>query len=213
MKNIIFLLLIILFSVFKDTGTLVAQNKDFTHYTPLLSEAPVPIDFQTSYLEKVKEDRERLKVNKEDKENDKSEKFVVTSNFVISHLLQSGKILFNDPVSRYINHVADSLLKPFPDLRKELRFYAVKSPEVNAFATDKGMVFVNLGLISRLHNEAELAFVLAHEIVHFVKKHNINLFLEKEKIDNRSAENQGLNLKDKVFKKHFRSRGWTRISV
>ena len=42
------------------------------------------------------------------------------------------------------------------------------------FATPGGNVFVSRGLVLRMHSEAELAGVLAHEIAHVVQKHHLN---------------------------------------
>ena len=85
-------------------------------------------------------------------------------------------VLFNDPVTKYVNEVADSLLSGDKELRQQLRFYTVRSASPNAFATHEGIIFVNLGLIARLENEAQLALVLAHEIVHYKEQHALNLF-------------------------------------
>jgi len=72
----------------------------------------------------------------------------------------SGRVLFGDPVSEYVNTVADKLLENEPELRSKLRFYCLKSNVTNAFATNQGMIFVTLGLIAQLENEAQLAQVL-----------------------------------------------------
>src|SRR5207245_302272 len=69
-------------------------------------------------------------------------------------------------------------------LRQQLHIYVSKSPNVNAFAFDKGFIFVNVGLLAQLENEAQLAYVLAHEITHIVKKHSITEYIENIKLDN-----------------------------
>lgn len=54
-----------------------------------------------------------------------------------------------------------------------LRVYVVETPEFNAFAMPNGAVFVNTGLLLRMQNEAQLAFVLGHEITHFLHRHTL----------------------------------------
>jgi len=99
------------------------------------------------------------------------------SNYYLNQLLISGKILYNDPVSKYIGQVADHLLRSHPELRRKLRFFAVKSPSLNAFSSNQGVILINVGLLARLENEAQLAFILSHEISHIISRHQMDFYL------------------------------------
>jgi beta-barrel assembly-enhancing protease len=59
-----------------------------------------------------------------------------------------------------------------------LRVYIIDMPVVNASCYPNGMVLVETGLLLRADNEAQLAFVLGHELTHYFKRHSL-----------RSAEN------------------------
>jgi len=50
-------------------------------------------------------------------------------------------------------------------------FAILNSREQNAFAAPGGYIFVTIGLLKTLKNEAELAGVLAHEVAHVTQKH------------------------------------------
>jgi predicted Zn-dependent protease len=50
-------------------------------------------------------------------------------------------------------------------------FRVLDSPVVNAFALPGGYIYVTRGLLSHLDNEAQLAVVLGHEIVHVAARH------------------------------------------
>ena len=51
-------------------------------------------------------------------------------------------------------------------------FHLLRDPEtLNAFALPGGQVFITYGLLSKLHDEAQLAGVLGHEIGHVVNRH------------------------------------------
>lgn len=104
----------------------------------------------------------------------------------------SGRVIFNDPVSEYVSRVKSLILRNNPELDKKIRIYIVKSPVVNAFATNSGILLVNMGLLAHLKNEAELAFILCHEIQHFVRKHPINNYVKAEEIKS-NAKLLGLN--------------------
>jgi hypothetical protein len=182
-----------------------AQDAGLSNFTYLQSSGTIPVDFTSLFSEKFEQDKVLL--SKEDKRSIRKtkENFLLESNFIIDQILLSGRILFNDPVSNYINKVADNLLESNPDLRKELRFYVAKSPSVNAFSTDKGIIIVNLGLIAQLENEAQLAYILAHEIIHYVKKHNMNLYLEKNNIFKGKDGYKKSTVSEKYFSTNFRN--------
>ncbi|MGK7905182.1 MAG: M48 family metallopeptidase [Hormoscilla sp.] len=58
-------------------------------------------------------------------------------------------------------------------------FQVVNDPNVNAFATMGGFVYVNLGLMALASNEAELASVVSHEIGHITGRHAIKQMKEQ----------------------------------
>ena len=93
----------------------------------------------------------------------------------LKKLCQSGKIVYGSPLNRYLDNIVDNLLVGYPQLRSEINIFIVKSPEVNAFVMTKGIIFVNVGFLAQATNEAEIAFVLAHEIVHIAEKHAVDL--------------------------------------
>lgn len=193
-------LCILLFLAGSIVFRLYAQ--DFSNYTPLVSSGKIPKDFITLSSEVFKAEAENI--SKEDKRREKKtkKKFYLQSSFVLRELLFSGKVLFNDPVSIYLNKVADKLLAHDAELRNAIRIYAVKSPSVNAFATNSGMIFINLGLISQLETEAQLAFVLSHEIVHYKKGHVLENYIESERISRNKGVYRKLDIEEKLLAKN-----------
>jgi hypothetical protein len=93
----------------------------------------------------------------------------------LKRLCQSGKIVYGSPLNRYLDNILDKLLVNDPKLRRELTIFVVKSPDVNAFAINRGIILVNVGFLAQVTNEAEIAFVLAHEVVHIAEKHLLDL--------------------------------------
>jgi beta-barrel assembly-enhancing protease len=169
-----------LFSFFSGSA-LFAQ--DFNNYKVLRAVGKLPDDFTKTSYEKYEEQKKQNTTNGQDKVVQKdADKFYLKSSFGISDLLVSGRVLFGDPATIYLNKVADVLLASNPVLRKQLKFYVVKSAAVNAFATNDGVICVNLGLFARLENEAQLAYILGHEITHYVKKHPIEGYIYAQNI-------------------------------
>jgi len=54
-----------------------------------------------------------------------------------------------------------------------IRVYILDTPNWNAFASPNGMVVVNTGLLLQMKNEAQFAFVLGHEITHYLHRHSL----------------------------------------
>lgn len=78
-------------------------------------------------------------------------------------------LLYDDPeLNTYLQGLIDEL---FPDFIGKINIKAFKSSELNAFVMSNGSVFVNIGLLARMDNEAQLATVLAHEGIHFTQRH------------------------------------------
>lgn len=97
--------------------------------------------------------------------------FKESNDYFIDRFLNSGRVVAYSKANLYLDNVANKLLQHDPTLRAKLKFYLVYTSEVNAFTFTNGMIFVNIGLFARLENEAQLAFILAHEIAHYTKKH------------------------------------------
>lgn len=106
--------------------------------------------------------------------------------YYLNRLLQSGQVLFGDPLSQYVSQVADHILRDQPALRQQLRFYIVRSTVANASSTNDGIILVNMGLLARVENEAQLAFVLCHEISHFVERHALKGFQQHIEQENQT---------------------------
>ena len=79
---------------------------------------------------------------------------------------------YDDPeLSAYINQIGQRLVQNSDTPDDTFTFTVIDSPDINAFATPGGFIYVNRGLLAYLDNEAELAGVLAHEIGHVTARH------------------------------------------
>ncbi len=170
-KTIAITLLLVVYSSF---GTLKAQ--DLNDFTRLEAKGDIPKDFLTRSSEKIKTDQEA----NEDENLDK--KFFESTRYAIDELLLSGQILFNEELSNYLNKVAKYTLRGEKELVDQLRFYVLKSTEVNAYSTDQGIIFFTTGLLAQLENEAQLAYIIAHEASHFILKHVREGYVEGKEI-------------------------------
>ncbi|CAN5263348.1 hypothetical protein BH09BAC5_BH09BAC5_07380 [soil metagenome] len=93
-----------------------------------------------------------------------------------AEIAQTGRLLINDSLSNYANRILDVLLKDDPELRKQLHVYFYYSSGTNAVTLENGMIIIELGLMAHVKNEAQLAFILAHEVGHYREKHILKYF-------------------------------------
>ena len=85
------------------------------------------------------------------------------------------------PVSQLDTYLISVLNKLFPEFSGSMRIKVLAQPEVNAYTTAAGTIFITEGLLARLDNEAQLAAVLAHEGIHFIHRHAATL-ADRERI-------------------------------
>jgi predicted Zn-dependent protease len=77
----------------------------------------------------------------------------------------------NQAWTRYINLVGKTVAEVSDRPTLLYHFAILNSQEQNAFAAPGGYIFITVGLLKSLKNEAELAGVLAHEVAHVTQKH------------------------------------------
>lgn len=63
------------------------------------------------------------------------------------------------------------ILRANPQLPADTRLVLTRNPEPNARAVGRSTVLLNLGLLPRLENESQLAYVLCHELAHGASHH------------------------------------------
>jgi beta-barrel assembly-enhancing protease len=79
----------------------------------------------------------------------------------------------SSPETQYIQALGKRLVAVIPkDRTWPYQFHVIAQKEVNAFALPGGPMFVNVGTITTVDNEAELAGVMAHEMGHVYMQHS-----------------------------------------
>ena len=80
---------------------------------------------------------------------------------------------YDDPeLQAYVNKIGQRLVAHSDMPNLEFTFTVLDAPEINAFATPGGFIYINRGLLAYLNSEAELAGVLGHEIAHVTARHH-----------------------------------------
>jgi predicted Zn-dependent protease len=82
---------------------------------------------------------------------------------------RSGQLYDSRPATAYLQGVMDRL---YPEFTGKIQVRIYDSIQLNAFALPNGSIYINIGLLARIENEAQLAAVLSHEAAHFIEKHS-----------------------------------------
>ena len=83
---------------------------------------------------------------------------------------QGGDYVTDPAVTSYVQQVGNRLAA-VADRKLPYEFVVINSSDLNAWALPGGKLAINRGLLVELKNEAELAAVLGHEIVHAAARH------------------------------------------
>jgi len=82
-------------------------------------------------------------------------------------------VVKNEKLNRYVALVGLTLANASSRPDGNWLYAVVDTNEVNAFSGPDGYILITRGLIAQLHNEAELAGVLAHEMSHVLDQHGM----------------------------------------
>jgi beta-barrel assembly-enhancing protease len=181
-----------------------AKAQDFNNYKPLVSEGIIPKEFLIPSSQKYKKDIAQISKKAKNKEKKTRKQFALETNFILDDMLQSGLVIFNDKITLYLNEVVNNLVEPNEPKLSKLKVYTLRSSAVNAFATGRGEVFVTLGLLAQMENEAQLAFILCHELTHIQEQHSLEFYLETHGVSTTSSRDvlKKEQFDKKLFRKH-----------
>ncbi len=106
------------------------------------------------------------------REIDQKEEIAI-GNDLAARLLGAAPLASDARLQRYVNHVGRWVASQTGRADLPWRFGVLEAPQLNAFAVPGGTIFITRGLLLSMKSEAELAGVLAHEIVHVLQKHHL----------------------------------------
>lgn len=95
-------------------------------------------------------------------------------NFVPTQQMQGGQYELDPELTRYVNDVGQRIAAQ-SERQLPYEFVVVNSAVPNAWALPGGKIGINHGLLTELDNEAELAAVLGHEVVHSAARHTAQM--------------------------------------
>jgi len=76
-------------------------------------------------------------------------------------MLKNGLLITEGDLYDYVQRITDKITKASGVATKR-KLYIVRKNSPNAFNMGDNSIFIHLGLIYRMNNEAELAYVIGH---------------------------------------------------
>ena len=97
-------------------------------------------------------------------------------------IMQEHGLYKDEALSAYVSKVGKrvALASGRPNL--EYHFTVLDAPLINAFALPGGYVYVTRGILANMNSEAELAFVLGHEVAHVAAKHGAQRMTQAQSV-------------------------------
>jgi len=99
-------------------------------------------------------------------------------NFADRFMVSQQQLLYNDQLTKIMEEIGNRLLKGaekiYPEAtNSQWTFRIINSPEINAAATAGGFIYIYSGLLDFAESKAEVAWAIAHEMVHSLENHYI----------------------------------------
>ncbi len=93
--------------------------------------------------------------------------------------IKRGLYLEDKTVHNYFNTILQNIINANTDIPfRDIRLLISRSAIPNASCIGEGTLVLNLGLITRLENESQIAFVICHELAHY-KRNHVNKAIRK----------------------------------
>ena len=112
---------------------------------------------------------------------------------------QGGTYYLDPELTRYVQRVGQKLAAVSDQPELPYEFEIINSSVPNAWALPSGKIAINRGLLTELKNEAQLAAVLGHEIVHAAARHSAQR-LQQGMLLNAGLAGLGMMVSDNDFR-------------
>lgn len=89
----------------------------------------------------------------------------------IVKLFNDDLFLGDSELSRHTSAVFENIVQSNPKIPQDASLYLYRSNSPNALSFGQGTLAFSLALLSRLENDAQVAFILSHELAHYYLGH------------------------------------------
>lgn len=150
--------------------SLPISAQKFFPYSPSQSKIPSKREFKKQMEENLEQDLQSISERNEIKSNISSI-YTKRHEYLIEMALEKDEFIFNTPMNDYLSSIFSRLLSTNHIDSSRLQLFISRDLSPNASCLGDGSLMFNIGLMRRLSNESQVAFVLAHELAHYTQNH------------------------------------------
>lgn len=178
LKKLFYLVLLLFF------GFAQSQNKGFAY-------SPSNPDSVETYISKMTSSRiKAFEVSHQKKAKEILEER--KKSFLKS--IKDSSFIFDKSIDKYLHNLLTEIYRSNPQIdNKDFYFMINKSLVPNAACYGNGIFTVNLGLFNLAESDDEVAFVICHELSHYILKHNDKSLQDYIKTFNSKETKQKIN--------------------
>ncbi len=167
----------------------------------------IPLKYSTKSYSKNKTKFYNTKINKykfyskDDKINKLYKDYLYKLYLSHSEASKSKQFIAEPRLVNYLNKILDTILKS-NGITEKFEVVLTRYTSPNAFNMGDNRLYVNMGLFKLTKNEAQLAFVIAHELSHKLLSHvEQNFIAHQEKIKNKEFKKEIRDINRAKFNK------------
>lgn len=170
-----------IFTALLFTAPLVHAQTTSPAYQIPVSSGTIDSRFVLPIETTLSKDVLRLKSARE-KVTPEQEDFMAETWADLSRFLQAGSILTGDEMSNYVNRIASELTRGEPELKGKVKLVINRNPGVSAGVFDQGVLYINIGMLAQVENEAQLAFVIGRQLLLYKEQHSLTRFKKRQQL-------------------------------
>lgn len=157
--NYFYLLLFLCFSQ-------ILFSQEFA-YQPSLSVMESEREFQNLMEDQLEIDLLELQNNKR-----LTQLYTNRSTYIINMAIKEREYIFNTPLNAYVQTIFENIKAANTEIdANKTRLFVSRALAPNASNFGEGTMVVNIGLLRRMENESQVAFIIGHELAHLQLNH------------------------------------------
>lgn len=181
-----------------------AQSAAAGNPTPFLD--TIPTEVYTSLKarlaidnQNIAEPRAKVKAFIKTLQTDRFDYIVKTFN--------DDRLIKDSDLNNHVNTIFNSIIKSNPQIPQDASLFMYRSSSPNAVSFGEGTIMLSLSLLSRLENDAQVAFVLSHELAHYYREHTKTAIIRFAQLNfDRDVNKEVRNIRNNQYGQYTRIR-------